>query len=112
MIKTIDRNTLQARIALNPALVILEALPERYFEQEHLPGARNMPHERTAELAPSLAPDRDAEVIVYCANANCQNSHIAAQRLAAIGYSNVSVYSGGKQDWRDAGLAMAAALTA
>lgn len=112
MIKTIDRNTLQSRIAGNPALVILEALPEHYFEQEHLPGARNMPHERTAELASSLVPARDSEVIVYCANANCQNSHVAAQRLAALGYSNISVYAGGKQDWREAGLPMAAAATA
>jgi rhodanese-related sulfurtransferase len=112
MIKLIDRITLQQRVAANPALRILEALPERYYEQEHIPGALNMPHERTAELAPSLVPARDNEIVVYCANKACQNSHIAAQRLSALGYGNVSVYAGGKQDWRDAGLALSSTATA
>jgi rhodanese-related sulfurtransferase len=108
MIKTVDRNTLQTRIGANPALVIIEALPQRYFEQEHIPAALNMPHDRVAELAHVLAPDRGAEIVVYCANASCQNSHIAAQRLAALGYRDISVYAGGKQDWREAGLALTA----
>jgi rhodanese-related sulfurtransferase len=34
----------------------------------------------------------------------CQNSHQAAERLAELGYSNVAVYAGGKQDWKEAGL--------
>ena len=112
MIKLVDRNTLQQRIAANPALVILEALPARYYEQEHIPGALNMPHERTAELAATLIPSRDSEIVVYCANKACQNSHIAAQGLAALGYGNVAVFGGGKQEWRDAGLALASTATA
>jgi rhodanese-related sulfurtransferase len=32
------------------------------------------------------------------------NSHQAAERLAAQGYSNVYVYAGGKKDWQQAGL--------
>jgi 3-mercaptopyruvate sulfurtransferase SseA len=48
---------------------------------------------------------------VYCANRQCQNSHVAAHRLAALGYSDVSVYGGGKQDWEEAGLPFETAAT-
>jgi rhodanese-related sulfurtransferase len=55
-------------------------------------------------LAPGLLPDKAAEIVVYCASATCQNSHIAAKVLAQLGYANVAVYAGGKQDWQEAGL--------
>ena len=38
------------------------------------------------------------------ASATCQNSHIAARHLEQMGYTSVSVYAGGKQDWSEAGL--------
>lgn len=85
-------------------VVLIEALPERYYVDRHLPGAVHLPHDQVAGLAPSLLKDRDAEIVVYCANVNCQNSHIAAQALTGLGYRNVAVYAEGKQDWIEAGL--------
>ncbi|MGD8583438.1 MAG: rhodanese-like domain-containing protein [Gammaproteobacteria bacterium] len=41
---------------------------------------------------------------MYCANTACQNSRIAAQTLASMGYTNVAEYEEGKQDWVEAGL--------
>jgi rhodanese-related sulfurtransferase len=91
MTRIIDRQTLQARIAASPELLLLEALPEKYYAQGHLPGALHFPHDRVAELASEVAPRLDAEIVVYCASGNCRNSHIAAAELARRGYSNVSV---------------------
>ena len=51
-------------------------------------------------------PDKAAEVVVYCASATCQNSHIAARILEQAGYASVAVYAGGKQDWSEAGGAL------
>ena len=56
------------------------------------------------DLAPRLLPDKDAAIVVYCANDPCPNSGIAAHVLGKLGYTNVRDYEGGKQDWRDAGL--------
>ena len=56
------------------------------------------------ELAASLLPDKQAEIVAYCASSTCQNSRIAAKVLAQMGYTNVSVYSAGKQDWIEAEL--------
>lgn len=50
-----------------------------------------------------LVPDKDQVIVTYCSNDACGNSS-AATRLRALGYRNVRKYSGGKQDWIEAGL--------
>ena len=104
MTKSITREQLLQRLAEDPAVILVEALPEKYYRDWHLPRARHMPHDQTRALAPSVLPDRHAPIVVYCASATCQNSHIAARVLAQMGYADVSVYAAGKQDWSEAGL--------
>lgn len=106
MSRTITREQLQAKIEGKEQVVLLDALPESYYRKGHLSGALHLPHDRVRELAPKLVPDKDAAIVTYCASATCQNSHIAAETLRAMGYTNVSVYVGGKQDWTEAGLAL------
>jgi rhodanese-related sulfurtransferase len=44
---------------------LVEVLPEREFEEEHLPGAINLPLKKlNADSARAL--DRDRAVVVYC----------------------------------------------
>jgi rhodanese-related sulfurtransferase len=107
--KLIDRSTVQQKLG---NAILLEALPEKYWRAWHLPGARNLPHDQVRQLAPTLVPDKSAEVIVYCASSTCQNSHVAARVLEQMGYANVSVYPGGKQDWQEAGLPVEAGAMA
>ena len=104
MTAKITRVELKAKLDRGDRLVLLEALPEPYYRKAHLPGAINFPHDQVDELAPALLPDKAAELVVYCANLPCQNSEIAADRLTALGYTNVREYAEGKQDWIDAGL--------
>lgn len=104
MIRQITRRELEARQSANPRLTLLEALPEKYYLEGHLPGALHMPHDQVDELAPGLVPDKNTEIVVYCASKTCQNSHVAANRLAQLGYTNVAAYGAGKQDWTEAGL--------
>ena len=104
MIAKITRDELKAKLDRGEPVVLVEALPEQYYRKAHLPGALLLPHDRVDELAPALLPDKAAEIVVYCANLPCQNSEIAATRLAELGYANVREYAEGKQDWIDAGL--------
>ena len=104
MTTQLTRTELQARVAANPAIVLVEALPEKYYREHHLPGALHIPHDQVKQLAARLLPDKQAEIVTYCASITCQNSHIAAKLLTQMGYANVAVYSGGKQDWIEAGL--------
>jgi len=104
MTKQIDHDTLARKLAGAVRPVLVEALPEKYFRDWHLPGARHLPHDEVARLAPTVLPDKTAEIVVYCASRSCQSSHVAAARLVQMGYDNVAVYPGGKQDWSEAGL--------
>lgn len=103
MPKTITRELLQDRLAAS-APVLLEALPVKYYDQGHLPGALHFPHEEARARAEQIVPNKAAEIIVYCASDTCQNSHIAAATLTALGYTDVSVYAAGKKDWVEADL--------
>jgi rhodanese-related sulfurtransferase len=42
-------------------------------------------------------------VVVYCSG-SCSSAEAVAGRLEAVGYTNVAVYSGGKEDWVEHGL--------
>lgn len=99
----IKRDEIKDKLDHRQPLVIVEALPAKHFEQAHLPGALNIPHDAVDASAARLLPDRDAEIVVYCANAACKNSAIAAQRLEELGYRNVREYHDGKADWIEAG---------
>jgi rhodanese-related sulfurtransferase len=103
MIKLITRDEVKKKIDAGSAVVV-EALPPEYYEKAHLPGALNLPVDDVDTLAPTLLPDKAAEVIVYCANSPCQNSGNVAGRLADLGYTNVFDYDEGKDDWIAAGL--------
>ena len=100
---TINRDELKTLIA-NPNLILLEALPETYYKQGHLPGARLFPVDSAREQARSVAPRQDAPIVVYGASETCKNSDEVAKVLSAVGYTDVRVYKGGKADWQAAGL--------
>jgi rhodanese-related sulfurtransferase len=104
MTRTISRQDLLTRLLSKTPPVVVEALPEGYYIKGHIPRAVHLPHDRVRALAPALLPDRNAAIVAYCASATCQNSHIAADTLRAMGYTDVSVYAEGKQDWTEAGL--------
>ena len=59
--------------------------------------AVNIPPERVDDLAAKRIPDPGLEVVVYCAGPTCDSSVDVAERLVALGYTNVRHYSGGKQ---------------
>lgn len=92
--------------------VIVEALPAPYYEDAHLPGALNLPHDSDDATIAAVLPDRDTTVVVYCSNLACQNSTILSRRLVQLGYSDVREYELGKEDWITAGLPVESAVTA
>lgn len=93
-------------------VVVVDALPSSYYDQEHLPGALNITEAEVDELAPRLLPDLDAPIVTYCSNTACSNSEAVARRLVAAGYTNVRVYRAGIQDWVEGGYATESAVPA
>jgi len=100
----ISREQIKDKINSNEPMTIVEALPKKYFDAEHLPGAINIPHDEIGNLAPGKLPDKGAFIIVYCASTECQNSKIAADTLQNMGYTNTFEYVEGKQHWLEGNL--------
>ena len=100
----ITRDDLKVRIGRGGDFKLVETLPPEHFREGHLPGAINVPPEQVSTLAPKLLPDKQTEVITYCASRTCHASADAARELIKLGYTNVRHYAGGKADWTFAGL--------
>jgi rhodanese-related sulfurtransferase len=100
----IHRDDIHAHLQAGTVMHLVEALPEKYYRDGHLPGAIQLNHDEIRTHAETRLPTKDAFIVVYCANTACQNSRVAAQTLASLGYTNVAEYEEGKQDWIEAGL--------
>jgi len=105
----ISERELATRLASAAPPLVAEILAPQYFASGHLPGAVNLPLDGLTENAARLLPSKSAEIVVYCASATCQNSHIAERKLRSLGYQNVRVFAGGKAAWKDAGYQLVAA---
>ena len=68
MLARITRDAVKEKISRGERFALVEALPPFMYRQGHLPGAKNIPLDRVAELAPQLLPDKGMEIVVYCAS--------------------------------------------
>ena len=85
--------------------VLVDALAPMVYAHSHLPGAINLPPSDIDRwMISKRIPDRDAQIVVYCTSPDCLDSVETARRLQALGYTNVRRYTGGKNEWREAGL--------
>lgn len=103
MTALISRDELKAAIDAG-TVTVLDALGGEYYAKQHLPGALALVLADVDTQGPTLLSDRDAAIVAYCSNPACPNSGQVADRLAALGYSNVRKYRDGIQDWVAAGL--------
>ena len=76
--------------------VILDVREQDEFDESHIPGAILIPHGQIKELAPSMLPDKDQLILVYCRSG--RRSKIAAEALEEMGYTNIKEF-GGINDW-------------
>lgn len=115
--KTLDLHTKKGAILLN-------TLPSLYYDDEHIPGSHNLPHETIkymtqkqifdwiSELVSENYPKfkkalangdleiRELPIITYCAHKKCNSSHIALEELLKKGFVNVNEYEGGMRDYK------------
>lgn len=103
MTALITRDELRAAIDAGTVTVV-DALGGEYYVQQHLPGAIPLVEEEVAARATALLPDRHAAIVTYCSNPACANSGRVADRLTALGYTNVRKYAEGIEDWVTSGL--------
>ena len=76
--------------------VILDVREQDEFDAGHIPGAILIPYGSIEEKAPSMLPDKEQLILVYCRSG--RRSKIAAQSLEKMGYTNIKEF-GGIIDW-------------
>ena len=76
--------------------IILDVRRADEFAQGHIPGAINVANESIVEEACKRLPDKHQLIYVYCRSGN--RSKQAAEKLTALGYTNI-VEFGGIIDW-------------
>ena len=81
----------QAQLEREPGFLIIDVRSPADYAAGHIQGARSVP---VSEIGP-LAVPRDGKVVVYCPDPSCPSDTTAADKLAGMGYSNVSVLEGG-----------------
>ena len=68
MVQTISRDELKQKINRKDEFLLIETLAKTAYEHAHLPHAINLPPDQLKELAPTLFPDKNADIVVYCAS--------------------------------------------
>jgi len=80
-------------------IVIVDTAAPPIWEDEHIPGARNLPYSKNI-TAPVPLP-REKTLVLYCACKDDEDAIEVARQLSLIGYRKVKVLKGGWFKWLD-----------
>jgi rhodanese-related sulfurtransferase len=89
-------------------VVFVDARDDAHYQAGHIPGAWQFNHYRPENYLPAVLPAclNAQQVVVYCTGGACEDSEFAAVMLrdAGVPGGNLSVYTGGINEWLAAGL--------
>jgi molybdopterin/thiamine biosynthesis adenylyltransferase/rhodanese-related sulfurtransferase len=94
---------------LGGEFVLVDVREADEFEQGTIPGSRLIPRGLLESNVGLQIPDRNTEIILYCAAG--ARSALAAKSLQEMGYGNVSSMSGGFGQWKSEGRPWAVPVT-
>lgn len=101
--KTITTQDLKNRIGQDIGVHVWNVTTDQYFKGEMIPGSRHISVDRLPDALKKASVAKDSAIVVYCAGPKCPASKIAAEQLGALGYSNVTKFEGGIEEWKKAG---------
>lgn len=88
--------------------LVLDGRSKGAYSSGHVPGALSFPSEyfEGAYLLfkGQLEANRNQAIAVYCSESECDSSRLIQRMLTALGFGNVTVFSGGWREWQAAGL--------
>jgi rhodanese-related sulfurtransferase len=85
---------------------IINVLDEDAYQKAHIPTSINVPLQSSdfVEQVGAVTESKNAPVVVYCANEQCDASPKAARKLEDAGFDKVYDYEGGVEAWKASGL--------
>jgi rhodanese-related sulfurtransferase len=100
-VPSVTPSQVRSTLLLRDEIALLDVRHEAVFATGHPLFAANMAADRIALEAEARLPRKDVPIVIYDAGEGLVPA--AAQRLAALGYSNVRQLDGGLQGWKQAG---------
>jgi rhodanese-related sulfurtransferase len=85
--------------------VLIDARPYKKYLGATIPSSVSIPDTAMATLEGRFPVDKTTPIITYCGGYDCHKSHVVADRLLELGYTNVKVYAGGLPQWKKEGMA-------
>ena len=98
---SVTPSQVRSALLLGDEIALLDVRHEAVFATGHPLFAANMAAERITLEAAARLPRKDVPIVVYDAGEGLVP--VAAERLAALGYSHVRQLDGGLQAWKLAG---------
>jgi rhodanese-related sulfurtransferase/polyisoprenoid-binding protein YceI len=105
MTTRIDAAELRSRLDKGEPLAVIDVLPEEFFIEQHLPGARRAGvYEVTfLDQIKQLGLQADTPVVLYGAGQGSLDSSVAAEKLERAGFTQLFNFEGGREAWLEAG---------
>jgi rhodanese-related sulfurtransferase len=100
-LSSVTPSQVRNHLLLREEIALLDLRHEAAFATGHPLFAANMAADRIELEAETRLPRKDVSIVVYDGGEGLVPA--AAERFAALGYSNVRQLDGGLQGWRDAG---------
>jgi rhodanese-related sulfurtransferase/polyisoprenoid-binding protein YceI len=103
--KTIKTDELNSLLEDQSRFVLVDVLPENFFNEAHIPGSINIDGYKNnfTDLAEAQLPDKDQTIVLYDSGPDSEAADYAAIRLIDRGWRDVYVYKGGLEEWTDKG---------
>ena len=81
--------------------VLINVLPREYFKKQHIRTSINIPvdSDNFTDQVEGVAGDKQRDIVVYCADFECDASTKAAEKLENAGFTHIFDYEGGIKDW-------------
>src|SRR5271155_542205 len=92
----------QVNELISEGVTIVDVRGSEEFATGHLPGAKSIPRGHLEARIESAAPDRSAELILYCQSGN-RSAYAARTLQDDLGYEHVRSMTGGITLWKDRG---------
>lgn len=101
-LQAISADMLHQKLMSDARPVLINVLPNESYMAKRIPGSINIPQEEIDTIE-NVVPDKEQDIVVYCANEDCDASPNAAEALIENGYKNVWDFEEGLAGWRNAG---------
>ncbi len=90
-------------VSASENVLIIDARPAVFYELGHIPNAISLPlmdfESSYEKINKEYNLKKFKQIIVYCADRDCDDSDKLAKKLQSKGLDNIVVYKGGWQEW-------------